>query len=38
VFFKGELWAAVSEGGAIKAGETVIIKRIEGLKLFVTKK
>jgi membrane-bound serine protease (ClpP class) len=38
VFFKGEFWNAVSDGGAIKAGETVIIKRIEGLKLFVAKK
>jgi membrane-bound serine protease (ClpP class) len=38
VFFKGELWKAVSEEGAIKAGEVVIIKKIEGLKLIVRKK
>ena len=38
VFFKGELWTAVSEEGPIQPGEMVIIKRIEGLKLFVGKK
>ncbi|MCX6003923.1 MAG: nodulation protein NfeD [Chloroflexi bacterium] len=38
VFFKGELWAAASEEGRIEAGEAVVIRRIEGLKLFVTKK
>lgn len=38
VLFKGELWSAVSEEGTIKVGETVIIKKIEGLKLFVRKK
>jgi len=38
VFFKGELWSAVSEGKPIKSGEIAIIKKIEGLKLFVIKK
>jgi membrane-bound serine protease (ClpP class) len=37
VFFKGELWAAVSEEGRIEPGITVNIKKIEGLKLIVTK-
>ncbi|MDD5288606.1 MAG: nodulation protein NfeD [Dehalococcoidales bacterium] len=38
VFFKGELWGAVSEAGNIEPGEAVTIKKIEGLKLFVIKK
>jgi membrane-bound serine protease (ClpP class) len=38
VLFKGELWAAVSEKGRVKPGEEVIITRVEGLKLYVTKK
>jgi membrane-bound serine protease (ClpP class) len=38
VFLKGELWTAVSEEGQIEAGVTVTIKKIEGLKLFVTRK
>jgi membrane-bound serine protease (ClpP class) len=37
VFFRGELWNAVSEEGRIETGETVIIKKIEGLKLFIGK-
>jgi len=38
VLFKGELWTALSERGRVKPGEEVIITRVEGLKLYVTKK
>jgi len=38
VFFKGELWTAISEKGKVKAGEEVIVKRVDGLTLYVTKK
>jgi membrane-bound serine protease (ClpP class) len=38
VLFKGERWTAVSEKGRIKPGEEVIITKVEGLKLYVTKK
>jgi membrane-bound serine protease (ClpP class) len=38
VFYKGETWTAVSESGAIKTGEQVEIKRIDGLTLYVVKK
>ncbi len=38
VFFKGELWAAVSEKGRVEPGEEVIITRVDGLKLWVTRK
>jgi len=38
VFFKGEHWTAISESGEVKPGEEVVIKRIDGLTLYVTKK
>jgi membrane-bound serine protease (ClpP class) len=38
VIFRGERWKAVSESGNIKAGEEVIIKRVENLTLYVSKK
>jgi len=38
VLFKGELWTAVSESGQVEPGEEVIITRVDGLKLYVTKK
>jgi membrane-bound serine protease (ClpP class) len=38
VFYRGELWTAVSESGKIDSGEEVIISQIDGLKLIVTKK
>jgi len=38
VFFKGELWTAVSEKGRVKPGEEVIINKVDGLTLYVTKK
>ncbi|MDP2920184.1 MAG: nodulation protein NfeD [Dehalococcoidia bacterium] len=37
IFYRGELWTAVSEEGRVEAGEAVIIKRVDGLKLFVTR-
>ncbi len=37
VFYKGERWNAVSESGDIKAGEEVVIDRIDGLLLHVRK-
>jgi len=38
VFFKGELWAAISEKGQVEPGEEVIISGVDGLTLQVTKK
>jgi len=38
VLFKGERWTAVVEKGKVKQGEEVIITRVDGLKLYVTKK
>jgi membrane-bound serine protease (ClpP class) len=38
VFFKGERWTAISEKGRIKPGEEVIITKVDGLILHVTKK
>ena len=38
VFFQGELWKAALDVGCAVPGEEVIIKSLEGLKLFVTKK
>jgi membrane-bound serine protease (ClpP class) len=38
VFFKGELWTAVSEKGRVKPGEEVIISKVDGLTLYVTRK
>jgi membrane-bound serine protease (ClpP class) len=38
VFFKGERWTAVSEKGRVEPGEEVIITKVDGLKLWVTKK
>jgi membrane-bound serine protease (ClpP class) len=38
VFLKGERWDAVSEAGKIEPGEEVVITRMDGLKLYVTKK
>jgi membrane-bound serine protease (ClpP class) len=37
VFYRGDLWTAVSEEGRIAAGEPVIVRKIDGLTLFVTK-
>jgi len=38
VFFKGERWEAVADKGRIKTGEEVIITKVDGLILQVTKK
>jgi membrane-bound serine protease (ClpP class) len=38
VLAQGELWTATSEGGKVAPGEEVIITKVEGLKLWVTKK
>ena len=38
VFFKGERWAAISEKGRVEPEEEVIITKVDGLKLYVTKK
>ncbi|MFC2022742.1 NfeD family protein [Chloroflexota bacterium] len=38
VFLKGERWSAVSEKGRVEHGEEVTITRIDGLKLWVTRK
>ncbi len=38
VFFKGERWTAVLDGGEAKPGEEVVINSVDGLTLHVTKK
>lgn len=38
VFCKGELWTAISEKGRAEPGEEVIISRVDGIKLYVTKR
>jgi membrane-bound ClpP family serine protease len=38
VLAEGELWTAIAEGSTIEAGEEVTITKVEGLKLWVTKK
>ena len=37
VFVEGERWTAVSETGQVEPGEEVIITKVDGLKLWVTK-
>ncbi|HUV46302.1 MAG TPA: NfeD family protein [Dehalococcoidia bacterium] len=38
VLAEGELWTAIAEGSKIKADEEVVITKVAGLKLWVTKK
>jgi membrane-bound serine protease (ClpP class) len=38
VLAEGELWTAIAEGSTIEPGEEVTITKVEGLKLWVTKK
>ena len=38
VFIQGERWTAVSEKGRVEPEEEVIITKVDGLKLWVTKK
>jgi len=35
---EGERWTAISEKGRVTKGEEVIITKVDGLKLYVTKK
>ena len=37
VYVEGELWTATSEAGKIEVGEEVVVTKVEGLKLKVTK-
>ncbi len=38
VFIQGERWTAISEKGRVEPGEEVIVTKVDGLKLYVTKK
>jgi len=38
VFLEGEVWTAVSEAGRIEPDEEVTVTRVDGLKVYVTKK
>ncbi len=38
VLVEGERWSAVSETGRVEPGEEVTITKVDGLKLYVTKK
>jgi len=38
VFIEGERWTAVLDGGRAQPGEEVIITKVDGLKLWVSKK
>ena len=38
VFIQGERWTALSEKGQMEPGEEVIITKVDGLKMWVTKK
>ena len=38
VFIQGERWTAVSEKGRVKPGEEVIVTKVDGIKMWVTKK
>jgi membrane-bound serine protease (ClpP class) len=38
VFVEGELWAASIDDGRVESGEEVLITKVEGLKLLVTRK
>lgn len=38
VFVEGEQWTAISEKEQIQPGEEVVITKVEGLKLYVTRK
>lgn len=38
VLAEGELWTAITEGTRIEAGEEVTITRVEGLRLWVTRR
>ena len=38
VFYQGEFWTARSDSGKIEPGEEVLITKVNGLRLLVTKK
>lgn len=38
VFVEGEQWTGISESGRVEPGEEVLITRVDGLKLYVTRK
>ncbi|MEE8413981.1 MAG: NfeD family protein [Dehalococcoidales bacterium] len=38
VFVEGERWSAEAEAGPVESGEEVLITKVDGLKLYVTKK
>ncbi len=38
VFIQGERWTAILEQGRVEPGEEVLITKVDGLKLWVTKK
>jgi len=38
VFVEGERWTAISDKEGIESGEEVIVNKVDGLKLYVTKK
>ena len=38
VFIEGERWTAISEEGRVEPREEVIVTKVDGLKLWVTKK
>ncbi len=38
VFIQGERWTALSEKSRVEPGEEVVITKVDGLKLWVTKK
>ena len=38
VFLKGERWSAISKEGSVAPGEEVVIEKLDGLMLYVTKK
>lgn len=38
VFLKGERWTAITDGERVEPGQEVIIKKMDGLTLYVTKK
>ena len=38
VFIEGERWTATSDKGTVESGEEVIVTKVDGLKLRVTKK
>ena len=38
VFIQGERWTAISEKGRVEPGEEVIITKVDGLKMWITKR